>query len=65
MSRSPIHRMRRCYFLWLPIAMIGCAIYVYSLGLTLTANGMTAIGAAIILAGAAPAVREASHRWNS
>lgn len=65
MSRNPLHRKRRCYFLWLPIAIIGCAIYIYSLGLTLTANGLTVTGLAIIAAGAAPAVREASHRWNS
>lgn len=65
MSRLPVHRKRRCYFLWLPIAIIGCAIYIYSLGLTLTANGLTVIGLAIIASGVAPAVREASHRWNS
>ena len=50
MSRDPLHRKRRCYFLWLPIAIIGCAIYIYSLGLTLTANGLTVIGLAIIAA---------------
>ena len=65
MSRYPLHRKRRCYFLWLPIAIIGCAIYIYSLGLTLTAHGLTVIGLAIIAAGAAPSVKEASHLWNS
>lgn len=58
MSRTPIHRMRRCYFLWLPIAIIGCAIYIYSLGLTLTANTLSLIGLAVMSTGAIAALNE-------
>lgn len=58
MSRNPLHRKRRCYFLWLPIAIIGCAIYIYSLGLTLTANTLSLIGLAVMSTGAIAALNE-------
>lgn len=58
MSRAEKYRKRRCWAMWMPLAALGSAIYIYSLGLTLTANGLSAIGLAILLAGAAAALKE-------
>lgn len=58
MSTTEKHRKRRAWLLWMPVAIIGSAIYVYSLGLTLTANGMSVIGLGIMLAGSAAALKE-------
>lgn len=62
MSRNPIHRRRRCYALWTPIAATGAAIYIYSLGLTLTANGLSVIGLLILSIGAAAAIKETREK---
>ncbi|WP_186293222.1 hypothetical protein [Brevibacterium aurantiacum] len=58
MSRNLIHRQRRCWFLWTPLAALGSAIYIYSLGLTLTVNGLSVIGLIILSVGAGSALKE-------
>lgn len=65
MSRLEKHRKRRAWLLWAPLAVIGCVIYAYSLGLTLTANGLSVIGLAVMGAGAVAALNETRKTWNS
>lgn len=65
MSRHPIHRKRRAWCLWVPTAAFGAGLYVWSLGLTLTANGASVLGLAILSAGAVAALYEARPVWNS
>ena len=49
---------RRAWLLWAPLAATGCIIYAYSLGLTLTANGLSVIGLAVMATGAIAALNE-------
>lgn len=65
MSRHPIHRKRRAWLLWVPAAALGAATYVWSLSFTLTANGLSLLGLAIMSAGAATALYESRPTWNS
>lgn len=58
MSRAEKYRKRRAWMLWAPIALIGCGIYAYSLGLTLTANSLSLIGLAVMSTGAIAALNE-------
>lgn len=58
MSRNPIHRKRRCWAIWTPLAAIGAATYIYSLGLTLTPNALTVLGLIILSIGTAAALYE-------
>lgn len=58
MSRSEIHRKRRCFLLWTPLAGLGAAIYAYSLTFTLTANSLSILGLIILSIGAATAIKE-------
>lgn len=62
MSRAEKHRKRRAWLLWAPIAAAGCVIYAYSLGLTLTANGLSVIGLAVMATGAVAALNETRQR---
>lgn len=61
MSRSSIYRKRRCFLLWAPLAALGSAIYIYSLGLTLTANGLTVFGLLVLATGGVMALKESSR----
>lgn len=65
MNRAEKYRKRRAWLIWMPLALIGCSIYTYSLGLTLTANGMSVIGLAVMAAGAVAALKETRAPWNS
>lgn len=58
MSRAEKYRKRRSWFLWTPLAALGSAIYIYSLGLTLTVNGLSVIGLIILSVGAGAALKE-------
>lgn len=58
MSTAEKYRKRRCWAMWMPLAALGSAIYIYSLGLTLTANGLSAIGLIILAVGAGTALKE-------
>lgn len=58
MSRTPIHRKRRCWLIWTPLAAIGAATYIYSLGLTLTVNGLSVLGLIALSIGASSALYE-------
>lgn len=58
MSRLEKHCKRRAWLLWTPLAVTGCVIYAYSLGLTLTANGLSVIGLAVMATGAIAALNE-------
>lgn len=58
MSRHPIHRKRRAWCLWVPTAALGAGLYVWSLGFTLTANGASVLGLAIVAAGTVAAFNE-------
>ncbi|MDN5605706.1 MAG: hypothetical protein L0G59_09865 [Kocuria sp.] len=61
MSTAEKYRKRRCFALWAPLAALGSAIYIYSLGLTLTANGLTVFGLLVLAVGAVMALKESSH----
>lgn len=65
MSRHPIHRKRRAWLLWVPCAALGAVTYVWSLSFTLTANGASVLGLAILSAGAVAALYESRPTWNS
>lgn len=45
------HQLRRACWLWLPAIAAGAIINAYSYTLTLTANGLTLAGMALITAG--------------
>ncbi|MCT1446169.1 hypothetical protein M3G43_02680 [Brevibacterium casei] len=62
MSRHPIHRKRRAWCLWVPAATLGAAAYVWSLSFTLTANGLSLLGLAILAAGTVAAFNEMRQR---
>lgn len=62
MSRNSIHRRRRCYALWTPIAATGAAIYIYSLGLALMPNALSILGLIILSIGAAAAIKETREK---
>lgn len=62
MNRAEKYCKRRAWLLWAPLAAIGCVIYAYSLGLTLTANGLSIIGLTVMGAGAIAALNETRQR---
>lgn len=39
-----VYATRRMFVLWLPFAVLGMAVMLYSYTLTLTANGLTFVG---------------------
>lgn len=65
MNRAEKYCKRRIAWLWAPLVGIGGAIYTYSLGLTLTANGLSIIGLGIMLTGAVAALNETRTPWTS
>lgn len=60
MSRTPIHRARRCYLLWLPIIMVAAIVYFASFTQTLTLNGLGLIAMLVAFAGMTAIVKEGS-----
>lgn len=62
MNRAEKYCKRRTWLLWAPLVGIGCAIYTYSLGLTLTINSLSLIGLAIAGAGVVAALNETRER---
>lgn len=61
MSREDKYRKRRSWLLWAPLAALGSAIYIYSLGLTLLPNALSILGLTVFSIGAAAVIKEARH----
>ncbi|AZL13819.1 hypothetical protein CXR25_14055 [Brevibacterium aurantiacum] len=61
MSTAEKYRKRRCWAMWMPLAALGSAIYIYSLGLTLLPNALSILGLTVFSIGTAAVIKEARH----
>lgn len=64
MSRAPIHRQRRIWFIWAPIVVVAMVVYFGSYFLTTTLNGLGLL-AMMVGFGGLIAITKESTPWTS